>query len=90
MAVPPVPPVPSLVPVPPDVPTIVPVEGHEPTDATETDAADAARLAVLRALERGDIDVAEATRRLEAVDGIDDDATTPATSAPTSKEPTDA
>ena len=72
------------------MPTIVPIAVPEPTDATDTDAADDARLAILRALERGDIDVAEATRRLEALDGIDDDATSPATSAPTSKEPTDA
>jgi hypothetical protein len=81
-----VPPVPTrpLEPVTPPVSSIVPVAAPEPADA-----ADAARLAILRALERGDIDVAEATRRLEAVDGIDD-AASPTTSAPTTKEPTDA
>lgn len=69
-----------------------PVLGGEPADAAdaaETEAdADAARLAILRALERGDIGVAEATSRLEAIDGIDDDATLPNTS--TTQEPTDA
>ena len=35
-----------------------------------TDAAADARLTILRALERGEIDVAEATRRLEAIDPI--------------------
>jgi putative adhesin len=46
--------------------------GDSPTvvvDHAEPDVDDAARLAILRALEAGQIDVAEATRRLEALEG---------------------
>ena len=53
-------------------PTVPPAGAIAPAPAPSPDpdvAADAVRLDVLRALERGDIDVAEAGRRLEALDG---------------------
>jgi hypothetical protein len=52
---------------PDDSPTVV-------ADAVEPDADAEARLTILRALERGEIDVAEAGRRLEALDGGSADA----------------
>ncbi len=51
---------------------IDPAAGDSPTvvvDRAEPDRDDAARLAILRALEAGEIDVAEAGRRLEALEG---------------------
>jgi hypothetical protein len=48
--------------------------GPDPAPKAETDAdPDTARLTILRALERGDIDIAEATSRLAEVDGPSDD-----------------
>jgi hypothetical protein len=71
--------------------TFVPVASAESMETTGTIAdTDAARLAILRSLERGDIDVAEATRRLEVVDGIDDRATTGDTTTTIDEEATDA
>lgn len=69
-------------------PTIVVVDDPVETDLTE--AADEAGLAILRALERGEIDVAEAGRRLEALESIGEPAPTEATTDQPTEEPTDA
>lgn len=77
--VPPVAPVPPFAPVVPEPPTgaAVPEAGETPVDevtqpwnASESAAVrrEAARLDVLRALERGELDVEAASRRLEALD----------------------
>ena len=59
---------PPAAPEPPAPPT--PVSAAEPDAA---DAADATRLEILRALEAGEIDVAQATDRLAGLDGSTDD-----------------
>lgn len=65
-------------PVPaPAVPSVAPVPLPAPERAPDTQngaiaaAYDDARLRILRSLERGEIDVAEAGSRLEALDGVD-------------------
>lgn len=60
---PPTPPAPSTPPIPPSVPS-----PSLARPSTAGDTMDDARLAVLRDLERGKIDVAEAGRRLEGID----------------------
>ncbi len=76
---PPAPPAPPAPPTPPDLPLVIPIAPTEPARATGTDDADAPpepgiapreggvtdRLAVLQAVERGEIDIDEALRRLE-------------------------
>ena len=52
-------------PVPPAPPA--PIAPLSPADASETEAA---RMDVLRELERGDISVAEATEKLGRLDGV--------------------
>jgi len=63
--------VPSVAPAPP----LAPAPPPEPAPATRNPAIaaayDDARLRILRSLERGEIDVAEAGQRLEALDGVD-------------------
>jgi hypothetical protein len=61
-----------IVPVPPRAPEppLAPEPAQAPNGAIAA-AYDDARLRILRSLERGDIDVAEAGRRLEALDGAD-------------------
>ncbi len=66
------------VPVPPDapIPPIPPLppafEASGPAETDQPDANEAARLEILRALESGEIDVAEATARLAALEGTTD------------------
>jgi hypothetical protein len=68
--VPPAPPIPPAPSAPP-APVIAPAPPSSPTEATQSMAEDDAdRLAVLEAVERGEIDVEEALRRLEAADSI--------------------
>lgn len=65
---------PPMPPAPPAIGDAVSSSGDSPTvvvGRTDAAAADDARLAILRALERGEIDVAEAGRRLEALDAPD-------------------
>ena len=72
----PLPPAPPAMPVAPEPPAHLlasapptpPAAPDAPIDASVVDA----RLTILRALERGDVDVAEATRQLEALDGQDE------------------
>jgi len=63
--------VPSVAPAPP----LAPEPSPEPAPGTQNPAIaaayDDARLRILRSLERGEIDVAEAGQRLEALDGVD-------------------
>jgi hypothetical protein len=59
---------PAAPPAPP-APTVAPA--LDASDAAIAAAYEAARLAILRSLERGEIDVAEAGRRLEALDTAD-------------------
>jgi hypothetical protein len=61
-------------PEPPSPPT-PPVVATPPVDPL-SDGADP-RLGILQALERGEIDVAEATRRLQDLDDLEDDAVHP-------------
>jgi hypothetical protein len=69
----PVPPVPPVAPVPPDAPSSPAIEHHaEAADEADT-ATETARLEILRALERGEIDIELATQRLAALDGQADD-----------------
>jgi hypothetical protein len=66
------PPAPDLEPVSPPIQPSAPASAAEPgatTNSAITAAYDDARLRILRSLERGEIDVAEAGRRLEALDG---------------------
>jgi hypothetical protein len=64
----------------PEPPTPAPVDAPNPAIAA---AYDDARLRILRSLERGEIDVAEAGQRLEALDGVDpvSDSETPVSAA---------
>ena len=71
VATPPLPPEPPTPPTPPTPPA--PVSTAEPVAAEAADAADETRLEILRALEAGEIDVAEATDRLAGLDGSTDD-----------------
>lgn len=67
-------PVPPLAPVPPQPPAVPGSSSVALTAvADEPDATRTARLEILRALEGGEIDVAEATDRLAALDGAGDD-----------------
>jgi hypothetical protein len=61
-----------LAPAPPPAPSPAPTPelDADALDAGDDDAADDGRMAILRALERGEIDVAEATRRLESLDAV--------------------
>jgi DUF4097 and DUF4098 domain-containing protein YvlB len=68
----PVPRMPPAAPPPPMPPAFVAGETQaldEPAEPDEADEAEASRLEILRALESGDIDVAEATDRLARLDG---------------------
>ena len=61
----------------------------------DSDAVEAARLAILRSLEHGDVDIDEATRQLDALDDADalvelEEPTDDADPMPAAKEPTDA
>jgi hypothetical protein len=62
LPVPPAPPAPPIAPEPP-----------APPDAAPSDPAEASRLEILQALERGEIDVAEAGERLARLEGSSDD-----------------
>jgi hypothetical protein len=66
----PVPPAPPVAPAPPLPPAFIAnkADALDPPDVTE-----ASRLEILRALESGEIDVAEATNRLARLDGATDD-----------------
>jgi hypothetical protein len=71
------PPMPPEPPLPPEIVRPDAAADDSPTvvvDQTGPDADDEARLTILRALERGEIDVAEAGRRLETLDGGSSDA----------------
>ena len=82
--VPPTPPAPAMAPTPPSLPAdpapFTPAGSRDELDLVATSAKseaaesssqeDAVRLSVLEAVERGEIDVEEALRRLEAVDSI--------------------
>lgn len=71
------PPMPPEPPLPPEIVSPVAVADDSPTvvvDRPGPDGDDEARLTILRALERGEIDVAEAGRRLEALDDGSSDA----------------
>jgi len=58
-----------VAPVPPDAPSSPAIEDHaEAADEADT-ATETARLEILRALERGEIDIELATQRLAALDG---------------------
>ena len=71
---PPLAPAPTAAPAPPEPPS-APATGSVATTAAadEPDTTGTARLEILRALESGEIDVAEATDRLAALDGAGDD-----------------
>jgi hypothetical protein len=71
-AVPPVAPVPPMAPVPPVPPTAPDVAASVAQASVEPDPAETSRLEILRALENGDIDVAEASARLAGLDGGSD------------------
>ena len=61
-------PSPPAPPIPPSVEEIAPMSTTDPAEPARTSSPDeAVQLDILRALERGDIDVAEATRRLAAL-----------------------
>ena len=72
-ATPPAPPEPPAAPEPPELrsrpPSTDPDPGPTPRNGAIVAAYEDARLNILRSLERGDIDVAEAGRRFEALDG---------------------
>jgi hypothetical protein len=73
---PPAPPVAPVPPVPPQLPNVATPgaqDGAEAADDPSDDDASDDRLEILRALEAGEIDVAEATDRLAALDGSADD-----------------
>jgi hypothetical protein len=66
-----VPAVPSVAPAPPRAPAAAPEPAPNTPNGAIAAAYDDARLRILRSLERGEIDVAEAGQRLEALDGVD-------------------
>lgn len=67
----PAPAVPSVAPAPPRVAAPPPDPAPTAPNGAIAAAYDDARLRILRSLERGEIDVAEAGARLEALDGVD-------------------
>ena len=71
----PLPPEPPAAPAPPAPPAapapVPPIAAAGPSDAAIGAAYEEARLGILRSVERGEIDVAEAGRRLEALDAAD-------------------
>jgi hypothetical protein len=67
----PAPAVSSVAPVPPRAPAPPPEPALDTPNGAIAAAYDDARLRILRSLERGEIDVAEAGQRLEALDGAD-------------------
>ena len=78
---PPTPPMPPAVPAPPKPPSVPGEPGspgepaaNQPSNGAIAAAYEEARLRILRSLERGEIDVAEAGRRLETLDAGDPDA----------------
>jgi hypothetical protein len=78
---PPMPPTPPAVPTPPKPPSVPGEPGspgepaaNQPSNGAIAAAYEEARLRILRSLERGEIDVAEAGRRLETLDAGDPDA----------------
>ena len=67
----PAPSIPSVAPMPPRAPAPPPEPAPDTPNGAIAAAYDDARLRILRSLERGEIDVAEAGQRLEALDGVD-------------------